>query len=50
MQTDFWVFDPASDTAQWTELRHITNYSSDAYDDGYTNYCTLECFSICNCR
>jgi hypothetical protein len=36
MQTDFWVFDPASDTAKWAELRHINNYSSDSYDDGYT--------------
>ena len=26
MQTDFWVFNPTSDTAKWTELRHITNY------------------------
>ena len=25
MQTDFWVFNPASDTAKWTELRHISN-------------------------
>ena len=36
MQSDFWVFDPASDTAKWAELRHITNYSSDSYDDAYT--------------
>jgi hypothetical protein len=36
MQTDFWVFDPASYAAKWSELRHINNYSSDAYDDGYT--------------
>jgi hypothetical protein len=37
--SDFWVFDPAAaaGTANWTELRHITNYSSDSYDDGYTN-------------
>ena len=35
---DFWVFDPsaATGTAQWTELRHVTNYSSDTYDDSYT--------------
>ena len=32
---DFWSFDPSSGT--WTELRHITNFSSDNYDDGYTN-------------
>jgi len=36
MQSDFWVYDPASDTAKWAELRHITNYSSDSYDDSYT--------------
>ncbi len=36
MQTDFWKFDPSSTSAKWTELRHINNYSSDAYDDGYT--------------
>lgn len=36
MQTDFWVFDPASDTAKWSELNHISNYSSDAFDDSYT--------------
>jgi N-acetylneuraminic acid mutarotase len=36
MQTDFWVFNPASDTAKWSELNHITNYSSDAFDDSYT--------------
>lgn len=34
---DFWVFDPSLPSANWKELRHITNYSSDAYDDGYTN-------------
>ena len=38
MQTDFWKFNPAAvDTTKWTELRHITNYSSDSYDDGYIN-------------
>jgi hypothetical protein len=36
MQTDFWVFNPASDTAKWSELNHISNYSSDAFDDSYT--------------
>jgi len=36
LQADFWVFDPASDTSKWTQLRHINNYSSDNYDDGYT--------------
>ncbi len=35
-QTDFWVFNPASDTLKWSELKHINNYSSDAYDDAYT--------------
>ena len=35
--SDFWVFDPAASQANWSELRHITNYSSDNYDDGYTN-------------
>jgi hypothetical protein len=35
MQSDFWKFDP--DSTKWTELRHINNYSSDSYDDGYTN-------------
>lgn len=36
MQTDFWVLDPAATGRKWTELRHITNYSSDSYDDTYT--------------
>ncbi len=36
MQTDFWVFDPSAVSEKWTELRHINNYSSDSYDDGYT--------------
>lgn len=35
--TDFWVYDPAQTSANWTELRHLTNYSSDSYDDGYVN-------------
>lgn len=34
---DFWVYDPSAASVNWTELRHITNYSSDSYDDGYTN-------------
>ena len=34
---DFWVFDPTqNDTSQWSELRHITNFSTESYDDGYT--------------
>ncbi len=36
MQTDFWMLNPASDSAKWIQLRHISNYSSDTYDDGYT--------------
>ena len=32
---DFWVYDP--DSLNWKELRHIYNYSTDSYDDGYTN-------------
>jgi hypothetical protein len=36
MQTDFWVFDPSESATKWTELRHISNYSTDSYDDGYT--------------
>jgi hypothetical protein len=35
MQTDFWEY--SLDSAKWTQLRHINNYSSDSYDDGYTN-------------
>jgi N-acetylneuraminic acid mutarotase len=35
--SDFWVFDPSLSSSNWTELRHITNYSTDSYDDGYTN-------------
>src|ERR1022692_3960281 len=35
---DFYSFDPSQpDSSTWTELRHITNYSPDAYDDGYTS-------------
>ena len=34
---DFWVFDPSkSDAESWSELRHINNFSTDAYDDVYT--------------
>lgn len=36
MQTDFWVINPASDSTKWVQLRHISNYSNDTYDDGYT--------------
>ncbi|NJK95049.1 MAG: galactose oxidase [Bacteroidetes bacterium] len=32
--TDFWQYDPQS--GAWTELRKITNYSDDSYDDEYT--------------
>ncbi|HVM89772.1 MAG TPA: kelch repeat-containing protein [Puia sp.] len=35
---DFFSFDPSKpDTSAWTQLRHISNYSPDSYDDGYTN-------------
>jgi hypothetical protein len=34
---DFWVFDPSLPNNNWQELRHITNYSTESYDDGYTN-------------
>lgn len=35
---DFWEYDPSSGgSGTWTQLRHPTNYSSDNYDDGYTN-------------
>jgi len=35
---DFFSFDPSKpDTSAWTALRHISNYSPDSYDDGYTN-------------
>ncbi len=34
---DFWVFDPAAATGNWSELRRITNYSTDSYDDSYTS-------------
>ena len=32
---DFWVYDPAA--ASWTQLRDISNISSDTYDDGYAD-------------
>ncbi|MGH2646468.1 MAG: kelch repeat-containing protein, partial [Ginsengibacter sp.] len=32
---DFWSFDPS--TGDWTELRQITNVSTDSYDDLYTD-------------
>lgn len=35
---DFFSFDPSqSSSSQWYQLRHITNYSTDSYDDGYTS-------------
>jgi len=35
---DFFSFDPTQpDTLQWYQLRHITNYSTASYDDGYTS-------------
>lgn len=33
--TDAWVFDPAA--ATWTQLRDISNISSDTYDDDYSD-------------
>jgi len=36
MQTDFWKFDPAAPSHNWTELRKISNLSNEAYDDNYT--------------
>ena len=32
---DFWVYDPA--TLAWSQLRNITNTSSDSYDDDYSD-------------
>jgi len=36
---DLWVFDPAlavnTSTSGWTQLRHISNFSPDTYDDAY---------------
>ncbi|HTQ27012.1 MAG TPA: hypothetical protein VMI35_02755 [Puia sp.] len=35
---DFWRFDPGQpDSTAWFQLRHITNYSPESYDDGYTS-------------
>jgi len=34
---DFWVFDPSAGSSNWTELHQITNYSTESFDDGYTN-------------
>lgn len=34
---DFWVFDPSAADANWSEKNHITNYSTENFDDGYTN-------------
>jgi hypothetical protein len=34
---DFWLFDPSLSNGNWKELRHITNFSTDSYDDGYTD-------------
>jgi hypothetical protein len=36
LQTDFWKFDPAAPAANWSELRRISNLSTEAYDDDYT--------------
>ncbi len=35
--SDFWVFDPSLSANNWKELNHITNYSTETFDDGYTN-------------
>ena len=35
---DFFSFDPTQpDNSQWYQLRHISNYSTATYDDGYTS-------------
>jgi N-acetylneuraminic acid mutarotase len=34
---DFWAYDPSLPSNNWTELRHINNYSTETYDDGYTD-------------
>jgi hypothetical protein len=36
MQTDFWKFDPSAPVPGWTELRRISNLSTETYDDDYT--------------
>ena len=34
---DFWVFDPSqAEATSWKQLRHITNFSTESYDDAYT--------------
>ena len=35
MQTDFWKFDPAAQSQNWTQLRKITDLTNETYDDGY---------------
>jgi N-acetylneuraminic acid mutarotase len=36
--SDGWVFDPTlPDSLSWKQLNHITNYTNDGFDDGYTN-------------
>jgi N-acetylneuraminic acid mutarotase len=35
---DFYSYNPSlADSTAWSELRHISNYSPDSYDDGYSN-------------
>ena len=35
--SDFWEFDPSQpEASSWKQLRRITNFSSENYDDGYT--------------
>ncbi len=36
-QNDFWVFDPSVPAAPWTQLRNVSNTSSDTYDDDYSD-------------
>jgi N-acetylneuraminic acid mutarotase len=37
LTNDFWEFDPSQpEGSSWKQLRHITNYSTDTYDDAYT--------------
>jgi N-acetylneuraminic acid mutarotase len=34
---DFWRYDPAqADSSAWTQLNHITNFSTESFDDSYT--------------
>ena len=35
--SDFWVFDPAISGGTWTQLRDISNTSTDTYDDDYSD-------------